>query len=159
MNAHIAKCGTCQPALEVGALINVRQSKPVPDSQLIAREFGRRHKSVLKSIDDLIEDSTTSRPEFKPRDYTAERGKKRRLIELAERGPFIALPFIGGNNSRAVQVRVGDAFLTSHARMAERDLGEWASSRKEVLSSLEMASAKLLSEDSEERSQWMNKYA
>jgi Rha family phage regulatory protein len=132
LNAHIAKSGTCKPAPEVGALVHIRQGKPVTDSLAIAREFGRPHKNVLKSIDDLIADGTISGLEFKPRDYTDERGKKQRLIELAERGALIAMPFIGGKNSRVGQVRLVDAFLALRAQLSGRDLGDWTGSRKKV---------------------------
>lgn len=137
MNAHITKSDTCKPAPEVSALVHIRQGKPVTDSLAIASEFGRPHKNVLKSIDDLIADGTISRLEFKPRNYTDERGKKQRLIELAERGALIALPFIGGKNSRAGHVRLVDAFLTLQAQLSGRDIGGWASSRKKVSSSFQ----------------------
>ena len=53
------------------------------------------------------------------------------MIELAERGALIAMPFIGGRNSRAGQVRLVDAFMALRAQLAEQ-VGDWSESRKKV---------------------------
>jgi Rha family phage regulatory protein len=126
---HVQTLATAAPA---GApLVHLHKGQPVTDSLTIATEFQRSHKNVLRSLDALIADGTISRLNFKPRDYLDERGKKQRLVELSERGALIAMPFIGGRNSRAGQVRLVDAFLTLRAELGEQS-GGWSESRKKV---------------------------
>ncbi|WP_241021984.1 Rha family transcriptional regulator [Burkholderia sp. Ac-20353] len=92
-------------------LIHFRDGMPVTDSLTIAREFGRSHKHVLRTLDSLIEEGSIDRPNFEPISYTDGQNRKQRMIELDERGALIAMPFVGGRNSRAGQVRLVDAFL------------------------------------------------
>ncbi len=114
-----------------GAIVHLHLGRPVTDSLAIAREFQRRHDNVLQKLNDLIETGTISRLDFKDANYTDEQGKQRRMIELTERGALIAMPFIGGRNSRAGQVRLVDAFMALRDNLAE-DAGDWADSRKKV---------------------------
>lgn len=107
MNAHHAiavRSATCAP-------LRLRNGVPTINSLTIAREFGRHHKHVLRTLDSLIADGTINRPNFEPVDYVDAKGEKRRMIDLDERGALIAMPFIGGRRSRAGQVRLVDAFL------------------------------------------------
>ena len=86
------------------------------DSRDIAKEFGREHKSVLRTIDDLIADGTISRHEFVPRNYI-KRGKEYRHFELNKAGCLKAMPFIGGRKSRDGQRRFVDEFLRIEAAL------------------------------------------
>jgi len=130
------------PALPVPvasrAIVHLHQGKPVTDSQAIAREFGRRHDNVLQSLDDLIADGTINRLEFKAVKYPDAKGEQRRMIELTERGALIAMPFIGGKNSRAGQVRLVDAFLSMRDELAEQQAGDWSESRRTVASGFQL---------------------
>ena len=105
--------------------------KPVTDSLAIAQEFASRHDNVLQKLDGLIADGTISPLDFKEANYIDEQGKKRRKIELTERGALIAMPFIGGRNSRAGQVRLVDAFMDLRGKLAEQ-IGNWSDTRKKV---------------------------
>jgi phage regulator Rha-like protein len=80
------------------------------DTRDIAKEFGREHKSVLRTIDDLITDGIISRHEFVPSNYV-KRGKQYRCFQLNEAGFLKAMPFIGGKKSRQGQKRLVDEFL------------------------------------------------
>jgi len=80
------------------------------DSRAIAKEFGRQHKNVLQTLDDLLADKTISRLESKPSNYI-KRGKQYRCFELNEAGFLKAMPFIGGRKSREGQKRLVDEFL------------------------------------------------
>lgn len=80
------------------------------DSRDIAKEFGRQHKNVLQTLDELLADGTISRLESKPSNYT-KRGKQYRRYELNEAGFLKAMPFIGGHKSREGQKRLVDEFL------------------------------------------------
>jgi Rha family phage regulatory protein len=126
----------CMPSAS-RAIVHLHQGNPVTDSLTIAREFGRPHKNVLQSLDALILDGAISRLEFKPRDYTDERGKKQRMIELTERGALIAMPFIGGKNSRAGQVRLVDAFLSMRDELAGQP-ADWSDSRHKASAGYQM---------------------
>lgn len=80
------------------------------DSRDIAKQFGRDHKNVLQTLDDLITDGTISRLESKPSTYS-KRGKQYRSYELNEAGFLKSMPFIGGKKSREGQKRLVDEFL------------------------------------------------
>ncbi len=80
------------------------------DSRKIAKEFGRQHKNVLQTLDNLLDDGTLSRLESKPRNYQ-KLGREYRCYELNEAGFLKAMPFIGGRKSREGQKRLVDDFL------------------------------------------------
>ena len=113
------------------ALVHFHMGKPVTDSLAISAEFASRHDNVLQKLDGLIADGTVGRLDFKESSYVNEQNKKQRMIELTERGALIAMPFIGGRNSRAGQVRLVDAFMALRDRLAD-EAGDWADSRKKV---------------------------
>jgi hypothetical protein len=96
--------------------IHGRKNQIFIDSRRLAVEFGRPHKSVLRTIDALIADQTISRHEFVPREYMV-RGKKYRYIDLNEKGFLIAMPFIGGSKSKAGQKRLVEELYRVHAEM------------------------------------------
>ncbi len=97
-------------------------------SLIIAEEFGRTHKNVLKSLDKLV-----SRLQMEPRDYIDSRGKTQRMYVLDERSFLIAMPFIGGNKSEEGQERLVDAFLKltkENQRLREQRLTiDWQEAR------------------------------
>lgn len=125
---------SCNLAPDIrGAIVHLYQGKPVTDSLTIAREFDRPHKNVLQSLDSLIADGTIDRLEYKPVKYTDAKGEQRRMIELTETGALIAMPFLGGRNSRAGQVRLVKAFVTMRAELTAYQHGDdWADSRKKA---------------------------
>ena len=90
------------------------------DSLIIAEEFGREHKNVLRAIDQLIDDGTIGRLNFEPSSYLNEQNKAQRLIRLDERGFLIAMPFIGGRRARQGQVKLVDAFLSLRQELARQ---------------------------------------
>lgn len=92
-------------------LVHVRAGKVVTDSRAIAREFKRPHKNVLRTLDSLIGDGTIDRLNYEPIFYIDEMNREQRALELDERGALIAMPFVGGANSRIGQARLVDAFL------------------------------------------------
>lgn len=113
------------------AIVHLHCGKPVTNSLAISREFGRRHDNVLQSLDGLIEDGTINRLEFKAVKFTDAKGEQRRMIELTERGALIAMPFIGGKQSRIGQVRLVDAFLAMRDDLVSHS-GNWLASRKQL---------------------------
>jgi Rha family phage regulatory protein len=101
-------------------LVHVRGDKLVTDSRVIASEFGRRHDHVLSTLDSLIADGAIDRPNFRRVSYSDETSCQRRMIELDERGALIAMPFIGGRNSRIGQSRLVDSFLAMRHELSAR---------------------------------------
>ena len=114
-----------------GSLIHFHKGKPVTDSLIISTEFASRHDNVLQKLDGLIADGTIDRLDLKAVAYRDAKGEQRRMIELTERGALIAMPFIGGKNSRAGQVRLVDAFMALRDKLAE-DGSDWTETRQEV---------------------------
>ncbi|WKJ90314.1 Rha family transcriptional regulator [Methylomonas montana] len=94
----------------LGLIIDGATHQISVDSRVIAKEFEREHKSVLRTLDDLIADGTVSQHEFVPRNYQ-KRGKEYRCFELNKAGCLKAMPFIGGRKSREGQKRLVDEFL------------------------------------------------
>jgi len=114
-----------------GELVHLHKGQPVTDSLAIAREFGRRHDNVLRTLDSLISDGTIGRLNFKETSYADEWNRKQRMIELTERGALIAMPFIGGKKSRAGQVRLVDAFMAMRDALTTAP-ADWQEARKKV---------------------------
>jgi len=135
---------TTLPQANANAIVHLHMGKPVTDSLVISLEFSRSHKNVLQSLDGLILSGTIGRLEFKPSSYLNEQGKKQRMIELTERGALIAMPFIGGKNSRAGQVRLVDAFLEMREQLAQPLPDDWIESRAKSATNFQMMSDALL---------------
>jgi Rha family phage regulatory protein len=110
----------------------LRNGLPFTDTLAIAKEFGRRHDNVLRSISVLIQNEQIGLLDFEETSYADQQGKIQRLIELSERGALIAMPFIGGRRSREGQAMLVDAFLL--ARQDLRNLGttDWHVCRKKA---------------------------
>jgi Rha family phage regulatory protein len=142
-----------QPTVNSQAIVHLSKGQAVTDSLAIAREFGRRHDNVLQSIDALIEDGTINDLEFKAVKYRDVKGEQRRMIELTERGALIAMPFIGGRNSRVGQVRLVDAFLGMRDELAAQS-GDWYDSRKKVSTGYQMMSDALQEVDDGKVTSW-----
>jgi Rha family phage regulatory protein len=100
-------------------IIHGRNSQPCVDSRKVAREFGREHKNVLQTLDELLADGTISRLESKPSKY-CKRGKEYRRYELNEAGFLKAMPFIGGRKSREGQKRLIDEFLRIRKQLEQQ---------------------------------------
>ena len=114
-------------------LVSLSKGKAVTDSLAVAMEFGRRHDNVLQSLDGLIKDGTINRLEFKAVKFIDAKGEQRRKIELSERGALIAMPFIGGRNSRIGQAKLVNAFLAMREALANQ--APWVESRQAAATS------------------------
>jgi len=138
-----AKSATPTTALNDTALAHLHHGVPVTDSLTIAREFGRRHDNVLQTLESLIADGTVGRLDFKETSYVDNSNRSQRAIELTERGALIAMPFIGGRNSRAGQVRLVDAFMLLRQRAAEHRSESHTEARRQVAASYRFMSQSL----------------
>lgn len=115
MSTALVTTGTAKPVKtrlsnQIKLVIHGSNNQICADSRYLAKESGREHKSVLRTIDELIADKTISRHEFVPRNYK-KRGKEYRYFELNKAGFLKAMPFIGGKESRECQKRLVDEFL------------------------------------------------
>jgi len=97
-------------------VIHGKNNQIIVDSRDLAKEFGRDHKSVLRSLEELYQDGTISRHECVPRDYNT-RGRDYRCYELNKAGFLKVMPFIGGRKSREGQRRLVDAFLEQESKL------------------------------------------
>ena len=62
------------------SLIQLEAGEAWITSLVISKEFGRAHKSVLSSVDDLIADGTIDRHDFAPISYTDEMNRPQRAL-------------------------------------------------------------------------------
>lgn len=105
------------PLDEASKIVRVDGGEPSTTSLIIAFEFGRPHKNVLREIDSLIEDGTIDRLNFEPISYTDEMNREQRAYRLNERASLIAMPFIGGKKSRDGQKKLVDAFIAMRSEL------------------------------------------
>jgi Rha family phage regulatory protein len=110
----------------------------------IAREFGRRHDNVLRTLDSLIADGTIGRLNFEETSYTDEWNREQRMMELTERGALVAMPFIGGRNSRKGQARLVDAFLALRTALSARNEPDRIAARRDAASNYSILSEMLM---------------
>ncbi len=118
------------------------------DSRDIAKQFGRDHKNVLQTLDNLLADGTISRLESKPSNYV-KRGKEYRRYELNKSGFLKAMPFIGGRKAREGQRRFVNEFLRIEVAL-ERQSKERASLAYQVARSSGKDSRGVLTDEIQE---------
>ena len=86
--------------------IEVHNNTPMISSLDIAKQFGRSHGHVMKSIK-----SKLGRDEIVTTSYVDSQGKKQPMLLLSKRAALIAMPFIGGKKSEEGQRALVDAYL------------------------------------------------
>jgi Rha family phage regulatory protein len=126
------------------ALVHVRGSEIVTDTLTIAREFGRRHDNVMQTIASLTADGTVGLLDFKETSYIDRWNRKQPMIELTERAALIAMPFVGGRNSRIGQVRLVDAFLAMRRELSARTAPDRLAARRDAASNYSVLSEMLM---------------
>jgi Rha family phage regulatory protein len=110
-------------------LINMSGNNPTVSSLVIANEFGRQHKIVIKNIESLIESEHIGGHEFVLTSYTDNSNRQSKYYELTEDGFLIAMPFIGGRKSKDGQRALVKEF-SKYRRQAElKAQGEWQEAR------------------------------
>lgn len=138
--SNVAPSPRARAQKNIPALIDVDGDDLWTSSVVIAQEFERPHKNVLRDLDALIADGTLLRGlSFEPTsiDVIGPNGgaRQERAIRLNERGFLIAMPFLGGRKSREGQVRLVDAFLKLRAQLRRNEKkqanAEWLQARSE----------------------------
>lgn len=124
-------------ALSYG-LVSIKNGRSTTTSLVIAETFGRPHRNVVRSIENLIKNGTINTLRVERINYLDSRGREQRGLQLSEREALIAMPFIGGRRSEQGQVILVDAFLNARAEInrlhALHSLPEWQAVRLEVKS-------------------------
>jgi phage regulator Rha-like protein len=103
-------------SLSSSLIIHGSRNEIFVDSRDIAIEFGRLHKNVLQTLDDLQAEGIISRLESKPR-YYKKLGREYRCFVLNKAGFLKAMPFIGGQKSKEGQRLFVDEFLRIEAAL------------------------------------------
>jgi Rha family phage regulatory protein len=101
----------------------IENGHAVTTSLNIAAVFGKQHKNVLQSIDNLECSDEFSRLNFQPRDYVDERGKVQPMIEMTRDGfTFLVMGYTG---TKAAQFK--EAYIARFNQM-ERQIAAGISS-------------------------------
>jgi len=112
-------------------IIHFVADRPAVSSLVVAEEFGRQHKHVLRTIDSLISDGTITEPEFGLSEYTDSSGRRNKCYELYEDGFPIAMPFIGGRKARQGQRKLVKEFSKLRRLTERRAAADWQQARLE----------------------------
>src|SRR3989337_1121497 len=81
---------------EAHRLIHVVEEKLWTTSRIIAEEFGKQHKNVLRDVENLDCSKEFSRLNFEPSDYVDERGKIQPIYKVTKDGlMFLVMGFTG----------------------------------------------------------------
>ncbi|SSW64308.1 hypothetical protein AVE30378_01010 [Achromobacter veterisilvae] len=98
-------------------LIQVKGDDLWTTSDIVAREFGRRHHDVMRAVDKLVESRAINLRDFTQITYTDSKNRTYRAYQLTERAFLIAMPFIGGDKAEQGQKRLVDEFLRMRAEL------------------------------------------
>ncbi len=101
-------------------LVTLVNGKPVTDTLIVAKHFGREHKNVIQSLEKLfvqVDDRKFNALNFQPVDYLDAKGEKRKKWIMTEDG-FASLA-MGFTGAKAANLRV--AFVKIF-RMAVNEL-------------------------------------
>jgi Rha family phage regulatory protein len=103
-----AKCAT--------TLVTLVNGKPITDTLVVAKHFGREHKNVIQALERLllqVDDRQFNALNFQPVDYWDPKGEKRKKWVMTEDG-FAALA-MGFTGAKAANLRVAfvKAFRTA----------------------------------------------
>lgn len=88
-------------------LVRLVNGKPMTDTLVVAKHFGRGHKDVLRAAEnlfELVEDKQFNERNFAPVDYLDAKGEKRKKWVMTEDG-FAAL-VMGFTGTKAANLRV-----------------------------------------------------
>ena len=105
--------------------------QPTVSSIVIAEQYGRRHDTVIRSIESLIESRHIGVHEFVVTSYTDKSNRQNKSIELFEEAFLIAMPFIGGKKAKDGQRVLVKAFSKYRRQEERRASLVWQQSRQQ----------------------------
>lgn len=101
------------------SLITEVDGEPMVDSRMIAEMFDRPHKSVLRSLKDLIDDGDITEHEFVPSEYKDSTGRRLPKYLLTEAAALLAMPYLGGRKSKEGQKKLVNEYLDYRAKATQ----------------------------------------
>jgi Rha family phage regulatory protein len=115
----------------VESLIIQTGKQPTVSSLVISKQYGRRHDTVIRSIESLIESRHIGAHEFVVTSYTDKSNRQNKSIELIEDAFLIAMPFIGGKKAKDGQRVLVKAFSKYRRQAERRATMVWQQSRQQ----------------------------
>lgn len=110
-------------------LINVKNEEAVTTSLQIAEKFEKRHKDVLRAIENLVAQNCAAKKMFKRDSYKDERGKEQPVFFMNRDG--FSLLAMGFNGKKALEWKLKyiEAFNAMEKILMEKHTQTWLDSR------------------------------
>jgi len=93
----------------MNALVRIERDDLVTDSQIVAEQFGKLHKDVLRAVTVLVKDKPDLERNFAPEIYSVPTGKggqrQARMVVMDETGFLMLMMGFTGTKARDVQLR------------------------------------------------------
>lgn len=89
-------------------------------SHVVAAEFKRPHRNVVRDIERLIDRGVIDALSHEHISYLDSQNRTQRAYDLNERAFLIAMPFIGGQKAEEGQKRLVDQFLAMRKELMRR---------------------------------------
>lgn len=110
-------------------LIELREDEAVTTSLRIAEHFGKQHKNVMQSIENLVAENSAAKKMFNKGTYTDGRGKKQPIYFMNRDGfSLLAMGFTG---KKAIEWKIKyiEAFNAMEKVLMEKHTQAWLDSR------------------------------
>lgn len=77
-------------------LVTIQNGQPITTSQVVAKEFGKRHANILRAIENIDCSDSFRQLNFASADYIDEQGKPRPMVTMTKDGfTFLVMGFTG----------------------------------------------------------------
>lgn len=104
--------------------LSVREGKIVVSSRDVAEKFGKLHKNVMQSIENLECSTSFNELNFQPVEYLDKKGEKRPEVLMTRDGfTFLAMGFTGAKAAQFKEAYIA-AFNRMEAELKNQDRGE-----------------------------------
>ena len=95
----------------------------------MAEKFGKRHKNVIRKLENLVAEDESNRLNFEPVDYVDHKGESRKMYEMDKRSFIILAMRFTGKQALKWQHRFVDAFENMERALLERRNRAWEEAR------------------------------
>lgn len=111
---------------DLTAFIDRHAGELVTDSRAVALAFGKRHKNVLRTIDQMLRSGRSliaehARLNFEPCTYAGQNGKTEPMYRMTAKGLSELAMSFSGDDAREVRIRFLNAFEAVAARLASAE--------------------------------------
>lgn len=101
-------------------LVEIRDNQAMTSSLIVAEKFGKKHKDVLKAIQNLECSDSFNERNFAPVEYTDKKGEKRPSYFITEQGfTFLVMGFTGKDAAKFKELFI-DAFYSMRQQLETR---------------------------------------